>query len=378
MKKQKQHKIVIIGAGPAGCSCAIALLNAGFTEVTIIDNAKDGKFHIGESIPPDMNLLLKQLDIYNSFLEAGHEPCYGSCSYWGSHLRGYNDSMLSPHGHGWHLDRSKYNQFLVDQSRKKGAKIIKEATYLESNRVENGYQIKYKKKQEDCVRLSANFVVDATGSKGVFAKDQGAYKIPGTSLMCVGIRFKNKGKREVSKLTHLESVEHGWWYAARIPGEYLLVTFYTTASLVKKLKLYSLKKWFQLLAESPNTWELLSQMEPVEGKIRGFNAESFCLNTISGKDWLAVGDTASTYDPITSQGITKATTQGARAAEIINYYLKGSQKALAQYEAEVKSQYNYYLTSRKHFYNLEKRWPKSMFWTKLQEDEYPSLVLKDN
>ena len=145
MEQKGTHSIVIIGAGPAGCSCAISLLNAGLSDVYIIDNAKGGKFHIGESIPPDMNLLLKQLGVYESFLEEGHEPCYGSCSYWGSPLRGYNDSMLSPHGHGWHLDRSKYNQFLVDESLKKGAKIIKEATYLGSQKTATGYQIQYQK-----------------------------------------------------------------------------------------------------------------------------------------------------------------------------------------------------------------------------------------
>jgi len=77
LKEKRTHNIVIIGAGPAGCSCAISLLNAGIQEVTIIDNSKGGKFHIGESIPPDMNLLLKQLGIYESFLKEGHEPCYG-------------------------------------------------------------------------------------------------------------------------------------------------------------------------------------------------------------------------------------------------------------------------------------------------------------
>lgn len=369
MKKKETHSIVIIGAGPAGCSCAISLLNAGFKNVAIIDNSKGGKFHIGESIPPEMNLLLKQLGIYTSFLEDGHEPCYGSCSYWGSPLRGYNDSMLSPHGHGWHLDRSRYNQFLVEESIKKGAKIISEATYLGSQKIAIGYQIEYQKKQELKETLAADFVVDATGSRGLFAADRRSYKIQGNPLMCIGLRFKNKGNREVSKLTHLESVEHGWWYAARIPGEYLLVTFYTIATVVKTLGLHDLKNWIQLLAEAPNTRDLLSQMEPVENKLRGFNATSFSLNTMVGKDWLAIGDTASTYDPIASQGITKATTQGARAAEIIAYYLQGSKGALDQFQKEVKAQYEYYLTSRSYFYNLEKRWPESPFWNTMQAKE---------
>ncbi|MFT5891202.1 MAG: flavin-dependent dehydrogenase, partial [Dokdonia sp.] len=152
-----------------------------------------------------------------------------------------------------------------------------------------------------------------------------------------------------------------------------LVTLYTTAAVVKELGLHDLQNWIHALAEAPNTRDLLSQMEPVENKVRGFNAASFCLNTMVGEDWLAIGDTAATYDPITSQGITKATTQGARAAEIIAYYLQGSKEALDQYEKEVKAQYEYYLTSRSYFYNLEKRWPESHFWKTMQAKE----VLED-
>ncbi len=369
MKKEQKHTIVIIGAGPAGCSCAISLLNAGIGNVVIIDNSKGGKFHIGESIPPDMNFLLKQLGIYESFLEQNHEPCYGSCSYWGSPLRGYNDSLLSAHGHGWHLDRSKFNQFLVEESSKRGAIIISDATYIDADKLDIGYQIRYQKKGQEKETIDAHFVVDSTGSRGVFASDQGSYKIQGTPLVCMGLRFKNKGNREVSKLTHLESVENGWWYAARIPGEFLLVTFYTTATIVKELGLHDLKNWIHLLAEAPNTFDILSQMEPVEKRVRGFNASSFCLNTMTGEDWLAIGDAATTYDPITSQGITKATTQGARAAEIITYHLQGEKEALLQYEEEVKAQYEYYLSSRNYFYSLEKRWPNNSFWKTMQTTE---------
>lgn len=361
----KLDKIVIIGAGPAGCSCAIWLLNTGKYEVVIIDNAKDGKFSIGESIPPDMNLLLRQLGIYESFLKQEHEACYGSCSYWGSPKRGYNDSMLSPHGHGWHLDRAAFNLFLVEECRKRGAQIMNNTTYLGSKALSKGYQLAFQQKGKTTSFINADFVVDATGSKGVFAKEQGSLKQQGTSLVCLGLRFKNKALKEVSKLTHLESVEHGWWYAARIPGNYILVTFYTTAPLVKELGLHDLSNFIGLLAASPNTFNLLAQMEPADSKIKGFNAQSFCLDKVSGKDWLAIGDAATTYDPITSQGITKATIQGARAAELIAPYLDGTKEAMVQYQKEVKDQFEYYLSSRNYFYNLEQRWPQSPFWKAL-------------
>jgi len=356
------YNVAIIGAGPAGCSCAIAILNAGIANVTLVDTSKTGKFHIGESIPPEMNPILRQLGIAEAFQAQNHEPCFGSCSYWGSEKRGYNDSILSPFGHGWHLDRAKFNQFLVNEAVERGAKVLSGHSYQSSAKAENGYQLSLKNEVGDNSSIEADFVVDASGVRSVFATDQGSKKQHETPLVCLALRFKNKGLREVSKLTHLESVENGWWYAARIPNEQLLVTLYTNAETVKKLGLNDLKSWIQLLQQSQNTHQWIAQMEPIDQKLLGFPAQSFCLDQIVGENWMAIGDAASAYDPITSQGIIKSITQGIRAAEIITHCKNGAKEALPYFEKEVLHQYEQYKEARQHFYGLEQRWPQSEFW----------------
>lgn len=374
MNIKNVYRIAVIGAGPAGSSCAIALKNSGFKNVYLIDNSKTGKFHIGESIPPDMNLILKKLGIYESFLKENHEPCFGSCSYWGSELRGYNDSLLSPYGHGWHLDRQKFNQFLVEEAGKLDVKVLMNCSYKSSVKTEEGYRIFLDSGNEEIDALEVDFVVDATGSRAVFASEKGSTKNQDTSLVCLGLRFRNKGNREISKLTHLESVENGWWYAARIPGEHLLVTLYTTSAVVKKRNLHLLENWIKLLQQAPNTNRWITGMEPVDDRTLGFNAPSFCLDKITEDSWMAIGDAATTYDPITSQGIIKSVTHGMRAAEIIDHYSKGSKEALLHFENEVKEQYGLYKDSRSYFYELEQRWPKSDFWAEMQIAKQKSYI----
>ncbi len=359
------YSVAIIGAGPAGCSCAIAILNAGVARVTLVDTSKTGKFHIGESIPPEMNPILRQLGISEDFQAQQHEPCFGSCSYWGSEKRGYNDTILSPFDHGWHLDRSQFNQFLVNQAVARGAKVLYGHSYQNSTKTERGYRLNLKNKAGNSESIEADFVVDASGVRSVFATDMGSKKQHETPLVCLALRFKNKGLREVSKLTHLESVENGWWYAARIPNEQLLVTLYTNAETVKTLALNNLKNWIQLLQQSPNTHQWISQMEPIDQKLLGFPAPSFCLDKIVGENWMAIGDAASAYDPITSQGIIKSISQGMRAAEIIAHYKVGAKEALPHFEREILQQYESYKEARQHFYSLEQRWPQSDFWREM-------------
>ncbi|AEV33094.1 flavin-dependent dehydrogenase [Owenweeksia hongkongensis DSM 17368] len=359
------YSVVIIGAGPAGCSCAISILNAGVANVTLVDTSKTGKFHIGESIPPEMNPILRQLGISEAFLAQKHEPCFGSCSYWGNEKRGYNDSILSPFGHGWHLNRSQFNQFLVNEAVVRGAKVLSGHIYQSSTTTERGYQLNLKSKAGASSSIEADFVVDASGARSIFATDKGSKKQHETPLVCLALRFKNKGLREVSKLTHLESVENGWWYAARIPNEQLLVTLYTNAETVKKLRLNNLKNWIKLLQQSPNTHQWIAQMEPIDQKLLGFPAQSFCLDKVVGENWLAIGDAASAYDPITSQGIIKAITQGMRAAEIIGHCKIGAIEALPYFQKEVMLQYDQYKEARQHFYCLEQRWLQSQFWREM-------------
>lgn len=314
-----------------------------------------------------MNPLMRQLGIYNAFLAEGHEPCYGSCSYWGSPLRGYNDTILSPFGHGWHLNRARYNAFLQQQATARGAIILSGFTYQYAQQTAVGYALHLKHDSGKTEVLAADFVVDASGARSVFATEMGSHKIQSKPLVCLALRFKNKAQREVSTLTHLESVEAGWWYAARIPGAQLLVTFYTTAETAKILALNQLENWMSLLQKSPNTSSWVAEMTPDDDKLLGFSAPCFQLKNPVGKQWMAIGDAAAAFDPITAQGIIKSTTQGMRAAEIIAHYSRGAHEALAYFEHEVSNQYVQYTAARQHFYQLEQRWPESIFWKTMHE-----------
>ncbi len=365
MSIKVRHKVVIIGAGPAGCACAIALPTHEF-EVIILDNSKEGKFQIGESIPPTMNLLMKQLGVYENFLKENHEPCYGSCSYWGSDIRGYNDTILNPYGHGWHLDREKFNRFFMSEAENRNVKIHRGATFLSSEKAENGFTINYRNANGKTENLEANFVVDASGSKGVYAASQSSQKVHGTALVCLGIRFKQSDDKEVSKLTHLESVKDGWWYAARIPNNQMLVTFYTLSEVVKTKKLHLFECWMNELKQATQTYKLVEGLEAFDSKIAGFTTYSFCLNRVVGDNWLAIGDAASTYDPITAHGITKSVTNAIEAVKAISKYVDGDAKALVTFERDVQYQYIEYKKSRAYFYGLEQHWPDSTFWSTLQ------------
>jgi flavin-dependent dehydrogenase len=93
-------------------------------------------------------------------------------------------------------------------------------------------------------------------------------------------------------------------------------------------------------------------------------APSFQLDTVAGDGWVAVGDAASAYDPISSQGVYKALADGLRAGSALATHLAGDATSLAQYRAALAGRFDGYLAQRNHFYGVERRWPEASFWRK--------------
>ena len=104
--------VVIVGGGPAGCATALTLSRLGIERVMVVEATQYRPPRIGETIPPDTGLVLRQLEVWRAFLNEEHLPCFGSCASWGSDAVGYNDFVVTGKGHGWHLDHTQFDAFL--------------------------------------------------------------------------------------------------------------------------------------------------------------------------------------------------------------------------------------------------------------------------
>ena len=74
--------MLILGGGPAGTACAIALANAG-RAVTLLDRSSYDSPRVGEALPPEVRRPLSELGVWDRFLACGPLPSPGITAAWG-------------------------------------------------------------------------------------------------------------------------------------------------------------------------------------------------------------------------------------------------------------------------------------------------------
>lgn len=107
--------VAVVSGGPAGASAAIGLARAGLAVVVVCrDHRHEDK--IGETLPPPARLVLERVGVWQQFRAAGHRPCHGNRSSWGSAAVETYDFIRDPHGHGWHIDRHVFEAMLAREA----------------------------------------------------------------------------------------------------------------------------------------------------------------------------------------------------------------------------------------------------------------------
>ena len=224
------------------------------------------------------------------------------------------------------------------------------------------WQIEYVCGERPC-RLQARFLVDATGRAALAARRQGATRLRSDRLTGV-IGLFEASQPEQTYRTLVEASADGWWYSAWLPHSQLVLAFMTDADLLPQGHTPLLAYWLEQIQKTVHT-RLRTTGVAVERPLRPLQwitAASEVLDRSGGTGWLAIGDAALSFDPLSSQGIYKALQSGLAAAATIEAVLQGQQAAVLDWSVRNRHQFDRYLRTRQAYYSLERRWPDSVFW----------------
>ena len=348
---------VVLGGGPAGAAAAIALARAGLRAL-MIEESDYGAFRIGETVPPDLRSVLRELGAWESFARDGHLPSSGNGSAWGSGELEVRDAFLDPRGHGWHLDRARFDATLAEEAERAGARVQTRTRLIQCEREGEAWSLLLEG-PAGARRLSAGVIVDASGRGAAFARRRGARRLHRDRLVASFAVFSwPAGGAPADFHTLIEAAEDGWWYTARLPGDCAVVSWMSDSDLVHRSGLHRRDPWIGKLGRTRHVRGLL-RGAALRSEVAVRAAASHCLDRAAGDGWIAVGDAACAFDPLSSAGIVTGLRSGLEGARGIAG-IAGS--ALSEYDGRVQRRFAAYLDGRREQYALEGRWPDSAFW----------------
>jgi flavin-dependent dehydrogenase len=216
-------------------------------------------------------------------------------------------------------------------------------------------------------RVQARWLIDASGRSASLARALGARRIAHDRLLAFHQRPIGGAATDRDGRTWVEAVANGWWYSVLLPSGERLIAYLSDFSgedgAAERRKLLDGEGLWNALRSAPRLHALCMEhgWRP-HGAVQGADASSTELDHAGGERWLAVGDAALAFDPLSSKGIANALYTGLRAAGVIWASERGDADAVSDYARHLREIHRVYREQCRGFYAMEGRWAENGFW----------------
>jgi flavin-dependent dehydrogenase len=342
--------VLVAGAGPAGAVAATLLARKG-CRVVLADGAGPARHKIGEHLAAGAVHLLRRLRI--DFHPERHVPNGGILSCWGSEQLIATDSFNDPEGSGLLLDRTAFDAVL------RGNAVAAGAEFRPADVVSVRHDGNWQAVLRDGSAISARWLVDATGRRASLARQLGIARRRDARMAAV-YRIGASDRPRLDR-TMIEATPNGWWYAAYLPDGRPIAGFHLG---IGDAAVFARRPdaWLQALNE---TIHIKTRFSPAAftTRLAPVEAGGACLARFAGDGWLACGDAALSFDPVSGYGMLAAVHQGALASDCIADALGGGATALCDYSDRLEQLRTVYSRRHREVYLRERRWRSTPFWS---------------
>jgi flavin-dependent dehydrogenase len=205
--------------------------------------------------------------------------------------------------------------------------------------------------------------LDATGRSSTALRQEGAKRAVLDKLVAIYALAAVAANDTSDARTYVESTPDGWWYSALLPGARRIFAFQTDADLLRGQDWRNPQWLRQRLRQTKHVGLLLStpRMRFIHPP-KSTAAQSGRLEPAAGDGWMAAGDAAQSFDPLSGEGLFHALYSGHCASLALQNELAGQSGARQEYVALLAALWERFVIQRRIVYSSETRWPEEPFW----------------
>ena len=354
--------VAVVGSGIAGPAAVLSLRAAGVDVIWIAPEPDTDHDPVGETLAPAANPILQRLGLGDVLASDAHRPSHTTLSSWGRPQLVDRNAILHLEGAGLVLNRRRFEADL--RTRALEAASAAHATTLQASAVRDGL---WHLTLDDGSAVIANALVDATGRAAAAARNLSERRRADQLAAACAFLPQRDAEVEPTRAVLIEAVADGWWYAALLPDGRLSVAYYTDPDLLETSPTRNLATWRALIARTQYIGRWIEDagfaLDAVP-KLRSVGSTWLdrASGLADGAPWLAIGDCAAAFDPLSSHGMTTALWAGERAGSVLPAALGEDRAPLDGYADAVADGVARFLEQRSAMYATERRFRDSPFW----------------
>lgn len=359
--RRKSTDVIIVGKGIAGLTLSILLKRAGVEHVLLDRSNAQKKPALSETLPPSALMLLNNLDLLELFKQSSSKT-FGYHSMWGNEQIVNNNFFFhNPYKHGLKLKKAKLLKELT--------KKVEESTlsFDAIKRIDTsgkGVEITVKNEGE-LIQLNGKFVVDATGRNRAIVKQLNVPIETRDHLVAFTAHVPRIKHEKLKHNVFVESFDNGWGIVSSLNKSTNVVTIFTEKGNEIQKSLKDFSNWKEILKNTKILKDLVNG--EAKHKVTGGDANSSKPVKVTGQNWLAIGDAAMGFDPLSSHGVSNSIYCAQQAAKTLSNVLESAdQSQLLAYDQSLTLIFDAYWEHKTKLYASEKRWKSNSFWEAMQ------------
>lgn len=321
-----QFDVIIVGAGPAGSTCALFLADSGL-KIALVEKSVFPRDKIcGDALSGKVSNVMARLP---DFVQQNWQQYPEKIDSWGVRFVAPNLKQLDiPAKANYNINTTRplaflskrvdFDHFLFTQVKSlPNVKVFEDFAVEDIQITDESVTVISKNSST----IKAKLIVGADGAHSVVAKKTGHYKVE-PKHFCAGLRtyYKNVTGLHDHRFIELHFLKEflpGYFWIFPLPNGLTNVGVGMLSSKVSSKKINLKTAMKDIIAHHPSIAPRFKNAELTDD-IKGFGLPlGSKKRSLSGKRYLLLGDAASLIDPFTGEGIANAMMSAEKAAATI-------------------------------------------------------------